>query len=291
MKNLKNKKIYVLKERDNLFNTDEIKNQVLRKKKKNEKNQEHHENRTVNDFIFLTLLNGNDYFPKLKGFNYILSLEEYFKSENYLIDFNSIESTISIDWNLFFKILKTTNTYDKKKGNQKDSLNKELNPKVILLNLFSKTLGKNLIFKDESSGIGNWKVDVYFEDKKLIQDFGTTKKEAHKNVSLKILNEIKNEKFLLKFLPEHVKPSEMIFECDRILNKVEEEGEGEGEGERKVDKDEVDDNVIDIQNLLQNYFEGVIWVLKYLSGECSDYSFYFKFNQFSTEILKKKKKI
>eukprot|EP01080_Neovahlkampfia_damariscottae_P001850 gene1850-991_t len=272
MKNLKKKKIFILKEKDNLFNTFEIKHELLKRKKKGMENGSEHGNRTVDDFIFLTLLNGNDYFPKLKGINYVSTLENYLKSKKYLIHFNPIESTISIDWDFFFEILKV---HDKKERVQDFR-----HPKALVGMIFSKTLGKNLVFKDELLASGGSKVEVYFNDKKIVEKIGTNKKDAHKKAAEQILNLLKQEEFLLKILPDHVKPSEMIDECERILDQI------------SSPNDEETGEIVEVnfKELIQNYFEGVIWVLKYLSGECNDYSFYFKFDEFPVKKLIEERK-
>jgi 5'-3' exonuclease len=258
LKTFEKKNVFVLKEKDILFDTQKLRNKILSMKKAT------NEKRIIEDFIFLSLLNGNDYFPKIRGYNFANTLKDYFTSNSYLIDYNENDLTIKINWKFFFQILKV------KEFNQKSNTNYE-HPKSKLTLIFSKSFGKNLIYHHPDESNENL-VEVYFDTVKLMEYNGTSKKDAHLKSSQMILDSLSNEEFLKKFLPSHVEPNEMMIEIDRILETVASEEPSEQPLEHNLN------------DLFQNYFEGVIWVFQYLSGICSNYSFYFKFENFPTNI-------
>jgi hypothetical protein len=261
LKTFEKKNVFVLKEKDILFDTKKLRNKILRMKKAT------NEKRIIEDFIFLSLLNGNDYFPKIRGYNFINTMMDYFNSDSFLIDFNENDLTIKINWKFFFQILKV------KEFNEKSNSNYD-NPKSKLTLIFSKTFGKNLIYHHPDESNENF-VEIYFDTEKLVEYKGSSKKNAHLVSSQMVLDSLSDEEFLKKFLPKHVKPNEMLIEIDRILESITEDEPLE---------EPIKDNLND---LFQNYFEGVIWVFQYLSGICSNYSFYFKFENFPTNIKEK----
>lgn len=66
----------------------------------------------MDDFTFLSLLNGCDFIPRLRGFYFPASWSEYLKKselgfkEQYLVDFNAEKLTLNVNWELFERLLK-----------------------------------------------------------------------------------------------------------------------------------------------------------------------------------------
>jgi 5'-3' exonuclease len=238
------KNIFVLKNRE-LYDITKLRTFILQNSGKFHSDPK----RTMIDFAFLSILSGNDYIPKLRGYSFATTWNRYIQSEQYLTEL--VNEKLSLNFNLFNKVLTGANTEHSKRNtsNSKSILQRITFGLLRIIPTYEIREDKTVVLLNQ--------VEFGWAD-------GINKVSQSLAAEMALENIRKNEEFLKMISHHKISRETLVLEMANLIQDEQEDVES-----FNVEVDSIGQEDINL------YFDGLTWVLNFLHGVCHHPEFYF----------------
>uniref|UniRef100_A0A7S4I337 Xrn1 N-terminal domain-containing protein n=1 Tax=Vannella robusta TaxID=1487602 RepID=A0A7S4I337_9EUKA len=262
-----------------ILNITDLRNALLDEVFGTRSRTEEQEQGVIDDFLVLSLFNGNDYVPRLRPFSFMKVLGAYGlvkRSDKYANEnlwqqplANSLEEFNSPALNQdmlrsIFKAVSFANTCDKQ-------LFREHKTPAKISEFIRTTIGEEKFkYKLMESPGKSVQIGLYFEEKLLGYGIGTDSDTAQRTADSMSL-------FHLKQLYQQIKASTIFEMPDSMcaLDSVKDTWRGYYTEEKSFRFDPTTPEEVQLQ--VELYLKGIAWIMEYFSGRCLDYTFYYPF--------------
>lgn len=232
-----------------------------------------HSERMIDDFCFLSLLNGNDYVPRLRGYNYLFSWNEYCQIKSnepdlFLTEFSFSDNGYHLKLNLaFLKQLLKNEFLQKVKS-------LAYNPKSFLIYLIGRLYRNHVIEYVDAISSQGCKITIILKKNNsshiIGKGVGITKTMAKEKAVIDALDGGE----LFSLVHSDYKLSRKGYDNLKQLLLKEYNKKNEIMPTQRTNKE------------LVPYFEGMLWTIQYLKANCINFSFQFNHRAISIDDVK-----